>query len=240
MPPSKKRTSRTLAPDPAELVPPGDDAAVSALRPLGSNGSSVAIVVGRKKVATVDTGWAMDEGIRTDTPWTAELAARVHAAARQHAALAHAIRLTGARQRSSFDLTRRLKMAGHQEPDARAAVEKLADLGILCDDSLATRLAEELARAGRHGRRGIENKLRVKGFKPDLASKAARLAQEEEGDPDAAQTLAHKRARQLACYEPDVARRRLYGFLIRRGFDHDEARNATEAALSSLASEDLH
>ncbi|GAB5496133.1 MAG: hypothetical protein Phyf2KO_12130 [Phycisphaerales bacterium] len=240
MPPSKKRTSRTLAPDPAELVPPDGDSAVSALRPLGSDGSSVAIVVGRKKVATVETGWAMDEGIRTDTPWTAELANRVHAAAKRHAALSHAIRLTGMRQRSSFDLTRRLRMAGHLEPDARDAVKKLADLGILCDESLATRLAEELARAGRHGRRGIENKLRVKGFKPDLASKAARLALEEEGDPDAAHTLANKRARQLARFEPEVARRRLYGFLIRRGFDHDEARNATESAMSSLASGDLH
>lgn len=240
MPPSKKRTSRTLAPDPAELVPPGEDAAVSALRPLGSDGSSVSIVVGRKKVATVDIGWAMDEGIRTDTPWTEELAAQVHAAAKRYAALSHAIRLTGMRQRSSFDLTRRLRLAGHHESDARAAVEKLAGIGVLCDESLATRLAEELARAGRHGRRGIENKLRVKGFNPDLASKAARLALEEEGDPEAAQTLAHKRARQLARYEPDVARRRLYSFLIRRGFDHDEARNATDAALSSLASEDLH
>lgn len=240
MNPSRKRTSRTLAPDPAEIVPPGPDTRISALRPLGTDGAALVIMVDRKRVATVDTTWAMDEGIRSDTPWTHELAARVHVAAKRRAALAHAIRLTGARQRSAFDLTRRLKMAGHDEADARGAVEKLIDLGLISDESLATRLAEELARSGRHGRRGIENKLRVRGIKPDLASRAAREAVNEEGDPDAATTLAHKRVRQLARFEPEVARRRLYAFLIRRGFDHDEARKATESALSELASGELH
>lgn len=240
VPPYKKKTSRTLAPDPAEVVPPTNETTISALRPVGTDGASVSIIVERKKVAKVDTTWAMDEGLHSEMPWTHELAARVHAAAKRHAAFAHAVRLTGVRQRSAYDLTRKLKLAGHDEPDARASVEKLQDLGIINDDTLAARLAEELARSGKHGARGIELKLRTRGIGSDLARSASREAIEESGDPDAVLTLARKRAAQLARFEPDVARRRLYSFLLRRGFEHDQVRRAVDTALNEPEPSDLH
>ncbi len=237
---SPRKGSRTLATDPREIVPPEPGARISTLRPVGTDGSSLSIVVNRRKVATVETAWAMDRGLTSEMPWTQELADEVFAAAKLRAAFAHAIRLLGTRQRSSFDLVRRLKQAGHAESDARAATDRLIAIGVLSDEDFAKRAAEQLARSGKYGTRAIETKLRTKGVPGDLARSAARAGVEEEGVEDAAAAVAQKRARQLTRLEPEVARRRLYAFLIRRGFDHDEAREATRAALSAEPDDDLH
>jgi len=240
VPPYKKRTSRTLAPDPAELAPPTEHTVITALRPVGTDASALTIVIDRTKVAKVDTAWAMNEGLRSDMPWTEELAAKVYTAAKIHAAFAHAIRFTGVRQRAAYDLTRKLKMAGHDEADARAAVEKLQSLGLINDDALAAELAEELARSGKLSTRGIDLKLRTRGIASDLAKSASRQAMGEAGDSDAIFALASKRAGQLARFEPEVARRRLYSYLLRRGFEHDQVRKATDAALTEHEPSELY
>jgi len=240
VPPYKKRTSRTLAPDPAELAPPTEHTTITALRPVGTDASALTIVIDRTKVAKVDTAWAMNEGLRSDLPWTEELAAKVYTAAKSHAAFAHAVRFTGVRQRSAYDLTRKLKMAGHDEADAKAAVEKLQSLGLINDETLAACLAEELARTGKLGTRGIELKLRTRGIGSDLARAASHQAIGQTGDPEAIFALAGKRAAQLARLEPEVARRRLYSYLLRRGFEHDQVRKATDAALNEHEPSELH
>ena len=71
------RRSRTLAPDPAEVVPPDGSATVSRLRSVGADGSVVSVVVGRTSVAKVDAGDLAGLGVRVGAAWTDELAARI-------------------------------------------------------------------------------------------------------------------------------------------------------------------
>ena len=246
-PTNKKRGSRILAPDPAERVPPTGKPRVTALRPVGADASAISIVVGTTSVAKVDATWATSENlhegpnVHPGMPWTPELATRVYAAARRHAAFAHAARLIGARQRSAADLTRKLALSGHTASDAEAAVDALRGCGLIDDQALAARLADELARAGTLGEQGIRFKLQTRGIPADLARAASHRAMTETGDTDAALTLAQKRAARLERLEPQVARRRLYGFLLRRGFGHDQARRATDAALTGGSQpNDLH
>lgn len=238
-PTKRPKASRTLAPIPAGLVPPGPDHHITGLRAFGTDGRVMAVHVGLRRVARVETDWLMQSGIREGDEWTPEMAERIHTAAKLHAAYQHALSLMGARQRSAFKLVQKLKQSGHAESDARAAAERLTALGLIDDDSLADRLAEDLARSGKLGQRGIENKLRAKGIDPALAKRTAQAAASELSVPDAALALAAKRAPRLAGLAPQVARRRLYGFLIRRGFEHDEATRATDKALTRDASHDL-
>ena len=237
--PKKAPVSRTLAPVPSGLVRPEAGKTITALKAADAEGRVMGVYVGKIRVARVETNWAMEAGLREGDAWTQELADKIYDAAKLHAAYQHALHLTTARQRSSFKLVQKLKQSGHEERDARAAADRLGALGLIDDDALAERLAEDLARTGKLGQRGIENKLRAKGIDANLAKKSAQAASAELANPDAALTLATKRAARLANLEPKVARRRLYGFLVRRGFDHDEASRATETALSALAEPDL-
>ncbi len=248
MPPSKPAPkqakekapgSRTLAPIPSGLVRPEEGRTVSALKADDSEGRVLGVYVGKTRVARVETNWAMETGLREGDAWTQELADRIYDAAKLHAAYQHALHLMSARQRSAFKLVQKLRQTGHEAPDARAAADRLAALGLIDDEALAERLAQDLARSGKLGQRGIENKLRAKGIDAGLAKKAAQSASSELGSPDAALMLATKRAARLVNLDPKVARRRLYGFLVRRGFDHDEATRATAAALTAASDEAL-
>ena len=241
MPPRKTKRSRTLAPDPAELVPPGPDMVVSSVRLIGTDGSSAAICVERVRVARVDALETRRLGVESGAPWTAELASRVYAAAKRHAAAKHALRLIVVGQRSRSDLKRRLMRSGHSEADALAAVDRLAEAGLVDDEALASRLAENLAMGHRLGPRGIEHKLRRKGLPTDLARQVSTQALEHADTAEMAAALARKRIGQMARLESHVIQRRLFGFLIRRGFSVDDARRAVEAALSELTrNEELH
>lgn len=236
---TQRRASRILAPIPAGLVPPDGESQITAFRAVGEDGRVMAVHVGLRRVARVETDWLMSSGIHEGDPWTPAVADRLYGAAKQYAAYQHALHLTAAQQRSAFKLVQKLRHSGHDEPDARAAAERLVKLGLVRDDALAERLAEDLARSGKLGQRGIENKLRAKGIDPKLAKAAAESAAAEKVSPDAALTLARKRAPRLTDLAPQVARRRLYGFLVRRGFEHDEAHRATETALSEARAADL-
>ncbi|HED53948.1 MAG TPA: RecX family transcriptional regulator [Phycisphaerales bacterium] len=234
-------TSRTLAPDPAERVPPGPDAVVSSVRLIGTDGSTAAILVGRTRVARVDAMEIRRLGIESGTRWTAELAGRVHDAARAHAAYRHALRLIGAGQRSREDLKQRLVRAGHRESDASAAVDRLVEAGLVDDQAMAERLAEHLASGSRLGRRGIEYKLRRKGLSSALSREVSARALEHADTAEMAAELARKRIGRMAGLESHVIQRRLFGFLIRRGFSVDDARRAVESAMDELArDEELH
>jgi len=236
----KAPVSRTLAPVPYGLVRPEPGKEITALKAADADGRAMAIYVGKTRVARVETNWAMEAGIRECDEWTQELADNIYTAAKDYAAYQHALHLMTTQQRSAFKLVQKLKQTGHEAVDAQAAADRLKELKLVDDEALAERLAEDLARSGKLGQRGIENKLRAKGIDAALAKTAAQAASRELGDPDAAMTQATKRAQRLMNLEPQVARRRLYGFLIRRGFDHDEASKATAAALSAQAKSDLH
>ncbi len=235
----KPPVSRTLAPVPSGLVRPEPGKTITALKAADTEGRVMGVYVGKTRVARVETNWAMEVGLREGDEWTQELADKIYDAAKLYAAYQHALHLTTSRQRSAFKLVQKLKQSGHEAADAQAAAARLADLKLIDDEALAERLAEDLARSGKLGQRGIENKLRDKGIEASLAKRAAQAAASELANPDAALVLARKRAPRLLNLDPKVARRRLYGFLVRRGFDHDEASRATETALSAPADNDL-
>ncbi len=153
-----------------------------------------------------------------------------------------ALRFLEARHRSVEEVRRRLTSAGYREELITAAVERLADLGMLNDESFATQWVESRDRARPRGERALRAELAQRGV--DRATVDAVLAErrdltesgrdgvgrETEADdirsPDsmAAERLLERRGRALARgADPRARRQRAYALLVRNGFDSSTA-----------------
>jgi regulatory protein len=99
------------------------------------------------------------------------------------------------------------------------AMDRLESAGMLDDRSLAEAEASARVRRGEAPSR-VRQQLRRKGVAAELVDPAVQQAVVEEGfdEPRTCEQLARKRWPALSAYPPDVRRRRLAGFLLRRGF----------------------
>jgi regulatory protein len=161
-----------------------------------------------------------------------------------------ATRFLGARPRTRWELERRLRRAGVEQPIVDATLDRLADLGYVDDAAFARWWGEQRDRHAPRGRRLIEAELRrsgvprevIESFREEHASPerppedASVPASEEER---ARQALAgHLRGRPLPA-DPK-ARARVGMFLVRRGFDPDTVRAALRDAGADADEVDDH
>lgn len=119
------------------------------------------------------------------------------------------------------------------EPDVFAPeLDRLQAMGVIDDASLAATLAfTQHSRKGL-GRSAIEQDLKRRHIAPELIEEAlADIADEDE--LERATELAVKRIGQLSAYDDETARRRLHGFLARKGYDSSVVRQAMEAAFAT-------
>jgi regulatory protein len=133
------------------------------------------------------------------------------------------------RAHARFDLRRRLLQKQHPPAAVDAALERLSAAGLLDDAQFAGDYAAAKARRGRGPARLVRD-LQTQGVDRRIAEDAVRRSLAEEGvDPgEAVRALAEKRARQLAGLPPNVKKRRLVAFLVRRGFGGAEVREVVE------------
>ena len=212
---------------------------VTRLRSIGTDGTTVSVIVGNKSVAKIDASDLEQLEVAAGAEWTTDLAGQLFDAAAKLAARKHALRLVAARPRARADLIRRLRMAGHADRHAAAAADALENAGIINDAELAEAAATTLAARAGTSRRAIETKLRRRGISAADASKAAGRATEDLDEREAAVEVATKRAsRQRQPADPNAAKSRLFAFLLRRGFNSDDARYAVEQALRDAAADD--
>lgn len=129
-------------------------------------------------------------------------------------ALEYAYRLLNYRQRSIRELRNRLHLKGYGEAETEEAVERLKELGFLDDPVFARSLrhrAEEYKHLGRVGAKGY---LRRMGIAP--AETEAALDGYDE--LIVARRLVEKKLRNMGPLSDKKVRRRLSGYLQRRGY----------------------
>lgn len=140
-----------------------------------------------------------------------------------------ALRLLSVRARSREELRTRLLRAGFHPAEIEAALRDLETVGLVDDEHFARELASYGRRHRGLGRRGIVASLRRAGVDPELAERAtADLGDDEEAR---AVELATRRASRFGSLDPASARRRLFAFLVRRGYDSEVARSAVQRVL---------
>ncbi|HWU46277.1 MAG TPA: regulatory protein RecX [Humibacter sp.] len=132
---------------------------------------------------------------------------------------------------SRWELQQVLDKRGVDETTARAELDRLQSVGLLDDAALALTLVYTQHTRKGLGRTAIAQELRRRHIEQAIIDDA--LSEIEDDDElERALELAHKRASQLSSLDGQTARRRLSGYLARKGYASDIIRRAMESALS--------
>jgi regulatory protein len=158
------------------------------------------------------------EGVVLDDAAVAELAEL----AEMEKAVTAALHFVGYRPRSEREVRDRLRRRGFGPPAIDAAIERLRGWRYLDDQAFAEYWVENRVEHAPRGKRRLASELRAKGVDREVVG--ATLEQAELNEPDAALALARKRLASLSGLDEATQRRRLSGFLARRGYDWDVVR----------------
>ena len=171
--------------------------------------------------------------LREGMTLTAEQVAEIERGEVRQEAFDHATKLLGQRLHSRAELAKKL---GRREYGTRIVEDVLADLerlGYIDDKRFATTKALSAAQHKQHGKRRAALELMKAGVKGDTARRAIEDVYETHDSMAVARQLAQKKAAALRKLDPLVARRRLAGMLLRRGFTYDDVRPVIDEVLGA-------
>jgi regulatory protein len=186
----------------------------------------------------LDREVALREGLHVgdelDATRTGALRAQDEIARATNAALV----FLGYRARSEREVRDRLGQKGYPPETITAVVERLNGWGYLNDADFARFWTENRAQHKPRGRRLLEQELRFKGVAPEVVRET--LDEAELDDETTALALARDRLRRGtgADLDPETQRRRLAGFLARRGYDYDVVRRVMKQVFQDEPEED--
>lgn len=135
----------------------------------------------------------------------------------------YAIRLLAASKKSESELSSRLRKKGYPLDIIGQVIGELKAQGILSDQKLVRETVQLAMQAGRYGHRRISFELKKRGVDSREIEKALEAypkAQEHE----IAVALAQERWGKLQKVEPKKRTKRLFDFLVNRGFNFELAR----------------
>ncbi len=184
----------------------------------------------------ISTDRVLERGLVPKDELTEERVAELIALDTTDRAIASGMDLLSYRPRSIKEIRDRLAQKGYAEPAVEAAVERLIGWGYLNDGDFARRWVENRVEHRPRGTRLLAQELRHKGIDRDLIGETL-----EEADIDelaAALQAGERKAQSYAKLEPAIAKRRLSGFLARRGFNGGVVRQATEQLLGEQLDDD--
>jgi len=162
---------------------------------------------------------AVKEGLRIGDQVDAARVAELVTMDEVGRATSAALNLLARRPRSTREITDRLHRKGFAPPAIDAAVVRLEGWNYLDDADFARYWVENREANRPRGRRLLEQELHHKGVDRELARAAVEAAAPNEHD--AALAMARSKVRSYSGLDPMVARRRLTGFLGRRGYGFD-------------------
>lgn len=150
-----------------------------------------------------------------------------------------ALDMLEARARGVAELRRLLIRKGEPEADVDAAIERLRASGLLDDANYARQLTRSKALGAGLSRRRIQQELSKRGVAREISDDAiADVFEEEAIDEDASiERVARKKLRALTKVDEPTRRRRLYGFLARRGYDSDDIQRVLKRLVGEGADE---
>ncbi|HLT59376.1 MAG: recombination regulator RecX [Limnochordales bacterium] len=122
------------------------------------------------------------------------------------------------RARSAAELEQRLVRRGFPQAVAAAVVEWCQGLGYVDDERFVEDWVQARGAGRPSGRRRLTQELLAKGIAPDLIRQKLEQLLPEEEERAHCLTLARAQYPRYKELPPEVRRRRLGGFLLRRGF----------------------
>jgi regulatory protein len=129
------------------------------------------------------------------------------------------------RSRSRSEVEQKLRDREFPHPIISSVIDHLVQLGYLNDEQFARQWAASRIRSRGFGRRRIAQELRTKGISPDIIRETLGDLFEESAEAGVARKEADKKLKTLTRFEAEVRRRRLAGFLERKGFSSEIIRS---------------
>jgi regulatory protein len=134
----------------------------------------------------------------------------------------YAVRLLTASKKSEREVAKRLSEKGYLSEVIEEVIAQLKKQKILSDQKLAQETVHTTLLGKRYGPKRIYYQLRKRGIPEHEAHEAAE-AYPKSLERETAKELASERWLKLKNIEPKKRKKRLYDFLINRGFNHELA-----------------
>ena len=166
----------------------------------------------------LDAATARTLGLTEGASVDAQALARIADAAARREAKAIALRLLQRRLRSQAELESALRRRGVSRHVAAVVMADLARAGWIDDARFAQALVRDRLALRPSGQRRLRAELLARGVAPEVTDAAIRGLLSTADEEGLAVAQARLRLRRLAGLPPEVARRRLIGWLQRRGF----------------------
>jgi len=147
-----------------------------------------------------------------------------------------AIRLIEYRPRSSGEIRRKLRQKAYSDTVIEHVIERLTDVQLLDDAAFARYWVEQRETFKPRSQMALRQELRQKGVQRDVIDKAV----SEVDELAAAQKAAEKQARRYMKLPEDAFKKKLGGFLRRRGFNYDIIRQVTDEIWENYSSDLPH
>lgn len=163
--------------------------------------------------AEIDADVAAERGLREGAALSLEELDAVRVAGERALAMNRALHFLGYRARSRGEVRERLRRYGYAEESVEGVIGRLEELGYLDDEEFARAAAREKAR--RYGPRRVLGELRRSGVDAELAQGVVDDEFAQRSELEEARSLAARRYNREGS---DAEARRVYGFLMRRGY----------------------
>lgn len=151
----------------------------------------------------------------------------------QSSAYEYALKLLTARSYTARSLLRKLTRKGIPPEDAQAVLDRLESSGLVNDARYAEQYARSKVLVGGASRRRVVQDLRRKGIAEGLAQSALEqvFADEDVDGRKNAERVARKKLAQMGDLDPVTLRRRLFGFLARRGYELEDIKSVVASVM---------
>jgi regulatory protein len=163
--------------------------------------------------AEIDADVAAERGLCEGVALSLEELSEARVAGERALAMNRALRLLGYRARSEKELRDRLRRYGYGEETVGSVVGRLKELGYLDDEEFARLAVREKAR--QYGPRRVLGELRKSGVEAQLAQD---VVGEEFAGRSELEEASSAAARRYNRGGSSAEARRVYGFLMRRGY----------------------
>ncbi len=224
-----KRPARPDAP----VTPPVAAGVLTEITPAARRPGRWEISIDGRTVGAVSLDLVDRLALRVGRTIDEEAAAQLSAGMEEVAVYDRALGMLAARGRSSRDLRQRLIRAGASASHADTAIARLQDAGLLDDSAYARQVARSRVATRGDSRRRVTQALAQAGVARGTADEAVAEVFDEDAVDEAAlvEQAARKRIRTLGDLDPAVRRRRLFGYLARRGHDAALIRTVVDRVL---------
>lgn len=132
------------------------------------------------------------------------------------------------RPRSVHEIRKRLKLKGYDEPVIEEVVDSLKRIGDLDDEKFARIWVESRMRMNPMGDVVLKHELKEKGVSDSIIEATLSEKAEKFDEYEVAFNMAKERFERLKKLDRQKAMKRIYDFLLRRGFKYDVIRGIVE------------